>query len=166
MCISLATFQPPKSITTRRGVSTLRAPERGSAAICSARAASAAGVRRTLMKPGPATSDAATSGEAFSASTTAVAISRGFLLSFLAAAIAPLHWKSARSGRSERRITPAPASMPMAAKAAPATSDSWSARSWGLVMVRSGEGLVWAPPDYWPAAGFATLIVKRVPLRL
>jgi hypothetical protein len=33
-------------------------------------------------------------------------------------------------------------------------------------MGKSGEGLVWAPPDYWPAAGFATLIVNRVPLRL
>ncbi len=68
-----------------------------------------------------------------------VAISRGFLASFLAAAIAPLHWKSARSGRSERRTTPSDASRPSARNAAPAASDSRPARSLRSVIEKSGE---------------------------
>src|SRR6185369_4901267 len=75
--------------------------------------------------------------EPLSAPATAPAISRGFLLAAFAAAMAPSHWKSARSVRSERRVAPRPASNPSFSNAAPAAADSLPARS-SVSLIRIG----------------------------
>ena len=97
----LATFGPPKSITIRSGVAALARPRSGSSLCACATSARNAADSRIFTKPGPASETSANSGRDASAAVMAPPISRGFRRSFLAAAMAPLHWRSARSGRSD-----------------------------------------------------------------
>ncbi len=64
----------------------------------------------------------------------------------LAAAKAPLDWKSARSGRSDTVTRPSSLAMPPAAKAAPTASPRTLLRS--LIGRRSGP--CWRPRRRWP----------------
>ena len=97
-------------------------PAARSAAISPTRSASARLASRILMKPGPASSTEFERDRRRSRSTTAAPISRGSRRAALAAARAPLHWKSARSGRSLAVTRPNSAGRSAAAKAAPTTS--------------------------------------------
>ena len=74
------------------------------------------------MKPGPATSVRAISSWSMSDAATFSAISRGGRFACDAAAIAPLHWNWARSGRCEGTTSPKLASRPWSAKASPTIS--------------------------------------------
>ena len=124
--------------------------------MASARSDSVSALTLKLMKPGPARLTSASRMSPASRSATAsVAIARGLRPADFAAARAPLHWKSARSGRSEGVTRPKLADKPAPAKAAPTASPRPVLRS----VIACRRRLAWAVVT--PA-----LARKRSPSRL
>ncbi len=157
-CIGLATFGPPKSITSLRPEPLSGAPSRASPAIARMRPSSAASATSRLMKPGPAISTLAKSGSAFSRLAIFSAIARGLALACLAAASAPLHWNWARSGRSEACTEPSSGANPSASNAQPAMADNSAASG---IMGRSDRSPGCSSTAPWSAEGLQGCCNRR-----